>query len=388
MTKTFKPPPDVAAEARYGLELRASMPPSRRCCTPVGIRRAAQLANEQPVSVDTLKRMKAYFDRHQVDKKGRGWGVDSKGWQAWLLWGGDSGRAWAEQMLAEYQAGDYTPNRQAPGYQSYAWTTQDWRVVIIKKGGEIDYSDKCGAPSNSLSGGRKRLCLPAPVIKKLVRSKKGKQVLTKQARAKEKAPPGVSVRWDPMIREYWREVESRTVKDKPKKRKGKPYRKNSGIPSIVSPLMWKQLPQATRDRIELMVRRHAELEDAAMLAYEEGRFDEAEDLDALADDLAEETEAVAMALVEVGDLERYGYEAEPSLEEELARIYHDYWETQQGGTPVGGRFIDTQEELADYVRRLRFDYPGLREDISDDEAFGAAQDAWEQRRSLLAARKK
>ena len=101
--KSVVPPAAVAREAARGLKLRASLPPSKRCCTTVGLRRASQLKNRQPVSLRTLKRMKAYFDRHRADKKGRGWGVDSKGYQAWLLWGGDAGYAWAKQMLKRYE---------------------------------------------------------------------------------------------------------------------------------------------------------------------------------------------------------------------------------------------------------------------------------------------
>jgi len=104
MSKSFVPPAVVAHEAARGLKLRASLPPSRRCCTKVGIARAAQLKNRRPVSVKTLKRMKAYFDRHQKDKQGCGWGVDSKGYQAWLLWGGNAGRRWAEDLLEDYDA--------------------------------------------------------------------------------------------------------------------------------------------------------------------------------------------------------------------------------------------------------------------------------------------
>lgn len=43
--------------------------------------------------------MVSFFARHEVDKQGAGWGVDSKGYQAWLLWGGDAGRAWALRLL-------------------------------------------------------------------------------------------------------------------------------------------------------------------------------------------------------------------------------------------------------------------------------------------------
>lgn len=100
---TFTPPENVANEARLGLELRSAQPRHNKCCTPVGIRRATQLANRQPVSVDTLRRMKSYFARHSVDSKGKGWGVDSKGYQAWLCWGGDSGRDWANECLTKLE---------------------------------------------------------------------------------------------------------------------------------------------------------------------------------------------------------------------------------------------------------------------------------------------
>jgi hypothetical protein len=96
------PPDEVAAAARRGLELRASLPPSQRGGTEVGLARARQLANQQEVSMDTIQRMISYFDRHEVDKQGEGWGRDSKGYQAWLLWGGDPGRAWARRVWRDY----------------------------------------------------------------------------------------------------------------------------------------------------------------------------------------------------------------------------------------------------------------------------------------------
>lgn len=97
---THTPPASVASAARRALDLRASLPPSRRGMTPVGIARARDLANRRPFSTDTIRRMASYFARHAVDKDGEGWGVDSKGWQAWLGWGGDPGKAWADRILA------------------------------------------------------------------------------------------------------------------------------------------------------------------------------------------------------------------------------------------------------------------------------------------------
>jgi hypothetical protein len=49
--------------------------------------------------------MVAYFARHEIDREGDGWGVDSPGWQAWLLWGGDAGRAWATKWRDKMHKG-------------------------------------------------------------------------------------------------------------------------------------------------------------------------------------------------------------------------------------------------------------------------------------------
>lgn len=96
---SYRPPSSVASAARRGLALRASMPRSRRGGTAVGVARAVQLSRREPVSRETIGRMVSYFARHSVDRNAPGWGRDSKGWQAWLLWGGDAGRRWAEGIL-------------------------------------------------------------------------------------------------------------------------------------------------------------------------------------------------------------------------------------------------------------------------------------------------
>ena len=98
---THVPPEAVAENARRALEVRAEKPPSQRGMTPVGLARARQLANRQPVSVATLRRMASYFERHEVDKDGATWSEQGKGWQAWMGWGGDEGWAWAKEITAE-----------------------------------------------------------------------------------------------------------------------------------------------------------------------------------------------------------------------------------------------------------------------------------------------
>jgi len=100
MADGFVPPQEVRNNAKRGLELRAK---HGRGGTEVGVARARDLSNGKALSLDTLKRMNSYFARHEVDKKGEGWGVDSAGYIAWLLWGGDAGRAWAKRITSEQE---------------------------------------------------------------------------------------------------------------------------------------------------------------------------------------------------------------------------------------------------------------------------------------------
>lgn len=97
------PPATVAAAARRGLELRREF---GRGGTLVGVARARDLGNRRTLSVDTARRMVAYFERHEVDleapaaKPGHP-DYPSPGRIAWLLWGGDAGRAWANKILKQ-----------------------------------------------------------------------------------------------------------------------------------------------------------------------------------------------------------------------------------------------------------------------------------------------
>lgn len=72
--------------------------------TPVGRRRAADLAAGKAVSLDIVKRMAAYFARHEVDKQATGFNAGEAGYPtpgrvAWDAWGGDAGKTWAETIL-------------------------------------------------------------------------------------------------------------------------------------------------------------------------------------------------------------------------------------------------------------------------------------------------
>lgn len=74
--------------------------------TDVGRRRASQLASGGSVSLDTVKRMKSYFARHQNDRKATGFnsgeeGYPSPGRVAYDAWGGEAGRTWVNRLNLE-----------------------------------------------------------------------------------------------------------------------------------------------------------------------------------------------------------------------------------------------------------------------------------------------
>lgn len=92
----FTPTLKMAANAKRGLKLREKF---GRGGTEVGVKRAHQLADRKAVTAADVKSMHSYFARHSVDKDGKGWGDTkdpSAGYIAWLLWGGDDGKKWAD----------------------------------------------------------------------------------------------------------------------------------------------------------------------------------------------------------------------------------------------------------------------------------------------------
>lgn len=93
------PPQAVQQAAKQALEWIADGKAGRNF-TSVGRKRASDLAHGHPVSLETLKRMKAYFDRHGVDKQTPHWNEPSPGKVAWYAWGGDAGYSWAKKMVA------------------------------------------------------------------------------------------------------------------------------------------------------------------------------------------------------------------------------------------------------------------------------------------------
>lgn len=103
MADEHKPTHKMANNARKGLDLRERF---GRGGTDVGVRRAEQIIAGDPMSDDDVKAMYSYFARHAVDKdsKSHDWGDESDpsaGYIAWLLWGGEDGKDWADRQHAK-----------------------------------------------------------------------------------------------------------------------------------------------------------------------------------------------------------------------------------------------------------------------------------------------
>lgn len=119
----FTPPEGAREAAKRALDVREKKPASQKGMTAVGIARARDLINGVKFSPDTVRRMKAFFDRHEVDKKGATWDEQGKGWQAWNGWGGDAGYAWARKVVRQMNARDEEFSELArPGPKSAAQT--------------------------------------------------------------------------------------------------------------------------------------------------------------------------------------------------------------------------------------------------------------------------
>lgn len=112
----FKPPKSVSDAAKRGLELRKnnkgrgglSSGQAKKEGVGSGVQRATNLKNRDTMSPATVKRMKAFFDRHESSKKtdkGKKQSED-KGYIAWMLWGGDPGRSWANKVVKQMEAAD------------------------------------------------------------------------------------------------------------------------------------------------------------------------------------------------------------------------------------------------------------------------------------------
>lgn len=128
---SYTPTQEMAKNAEMALKVREGKPDSQKGMTPVGLARARDLINKRPLSEETVRRMKAYFDRHEVDKQGSTWDEKGKGWQAWNGWGGDAGRTWANRIVN--QLNKEQSRRHYPHTYDDNNDDEDYRKYLYKK---------------------------------------------------------------------------------------------------------------------------------------------------------------------------------------------------------------------------------------------------------------
>jgi len=114
----FVPPKAVANAAAKGLKYRQkagdkgglSVQQAKKEGIGSGVQRAVNLKNRDKMSPGTVKRMKAFFDRHQknksIDPKHKDEPWKDRGYVAWLLWGGDPGYSWAKKTVERMEKAD------------------------------------------------------------------------------------------------------------------------------------------------------------------------------------------------------------------------------------------------------------------------------------------
>tara|TARA_R100000353_G_scaffold50887_1_gene40404 strand:- start:3579 stop:4877 length:1299 start_codon:yes stop_codon:yes gene_type:complete len=92
-------PDAVSNNAKRGIELNKKN--NNKCATQVGKVRARQLANKEPISEATIKRMFSYLSRAETYyEKGD---TNDCGYISYLLWGGKAGKRWAESKLKQIE---------------------------------------------------------------------------------------------------------------------------------------------------------------------------------------------------------------------------------------------------------------------------------------------
>jgi hypothetical protein len=124
----FTPPKSVAMAAEKGLEYRKKsggkggldVSEAKKEGIGSGVQRAVNLKNRDTMSPQTVRRMKAFFDRHRKNKsidpeyKDKPW--KDRGYVAHLLWGGDPGEKWAIKTVNLMDAEDKKSARRVVSY--------------------------------------------------------------------------------------------------------------------------------------------------------------------------------------------------------------------------------------------------------------------------------
>ena len=132
---SFAPPAKVRQRAVEALELIAQ---GYRGGTDIGFGRAVQLVTKPTVYPRDVLRMRDYFSRHAVDLQSPAAkrGEVTPGVVAWLLWGGNEGRKWANETAAAMAEAEHRRNpATAKRTQPALWSRIVHEVTAGSKGG-------------------------------------------------------------------------------------------------------------------------------------------------------------------------------------------------------------------------------------------------------------
>ena len=122
----LKPTAGMAAAARRGLELH-EQGRSGDGLEPQTVENARKIAARENLSPAHVRRMRAWFRRHKVDKR-PDWskkGEETPGYTAWQLWGGNAGMRWSEAKVAQMDRMGESEMRDASGSTSLPIADRD-----------------------------------------------------------------------------------------------------------------------------------------------------------------------------------------------------------------------------------------------------------------------
>jgi hypothetical protein len=135
----FVPPESVQNNARRGLEMvEAGEAGDGLEGATKG--RARDIASGKALSLEHVKRMHSFFERHDKTRPDDG-GKGNSPWKtAWMLWGGDSGRSWAESVVGK-EVGHDKSEKTADSKPQFTKTRAPEEVDTLR---EDEVCDICG----------------------------------------------------------------------------------------------------------------------------------------------------------------------------------------------------------------------------------------------------
>ena len=168
MAQSFKVPQAVSNNAKRGLELRkkhgrGGLTTAQAGAQGIGsgVARARDLIGGS-VSLETVKRMSAFFDRHRKNKDTPP--SEGNGMISWLLWGGDAGDRWAKGIIKREAMKDFETlkaiwaekhgrhNQKRHGYRYGGNLTLDRARAMRRDGNWADYRKRADAKGGAGDG--------------------------------------------------------------------------------------------------------------------------------------------------------------------------------------------------------------------------------------------